>query len=123
MNKDFANFMESRDNDINENIVEINPKEISIYNIRTNDSGLYFNMKIINNDEQKVANNLFIPSRFYYKINTISPKIEPTHNLKNKLIAYFLIYPAAIFSLAIIFATLFKYLPSIEKFLNFSSLY
>ena len=49
MNRDLVNFMNTennlkRGNSFNSN--EINLKNVAIYNIRKNDNGLYFNIKI-----------------------------------------------------------------------------
>ncbi len=119
MDKKFANFMNNRNKEDKSDIQNIAPKNAEIFNIRRNDLGLYFNLKIDDGYYKKEVDDLFIPARFYNRVNTF----ENTNSIKidkNSLVAYTLIYPGAILSLGIIFATLFKYLPVLEKFLNFS---
>lgn len=119
MDKKFASFMNNRNSEDKSDIQNIAPKNAEIYNIRRNDLGIYFNIKIDDGYYKKEVNDLFIPSRFYNKVGAFE-KTDDIKINKNKLIAYFLIYPGAILSLGIIFAAVFKYLPLLENFLNFS---
>ena len=101
---------------------EINLKDVSIFNIRRNENGLYFNIKIYG-EEEKEVNNLNIPERFYKN----NPRATKENNKivinKSKIFNIIFIYPAAILSLAVIFATIFKYLPILQRFFDFSIIY
>lgn len=120
MNRELVNFMatESAPRKESENFREINLKNTSIYNIRKNDNGLYFNIKITGDYEKNIS-DLFIPSKFYQQ-NFIQQRRRGLIIIsKAKIVEYFLIYPGAILSLGVIIATIFKYLPELEKLFNF----
>ena len=58
MNRDLVNFMNTENNlkrgsSFNSN--EINLKNVAIYNIRKNDNGLYFNIKISGDYEKNIC--------------------------------------------------------------------
>lgn len=122
-NRELTNFMAEanlKKETISSREVEL--KDVSIFNIRRNENGLYFNIKIYGQDGKEI-NNLFIPSRFYKNnLKTTQPNDKIVIN-KNKIFVYLFIYPAAILSLAIIFATIFKYLPILQRFFDFSIIY
>ena len=120
MERKFKDFMKNRGVEDKQDIQSIDPKYATIFNIRLSDTGLYFNLKFDDGYYKKELNNLFIPERFYNRVNTLEKNSSNITVNKNNLIAYFLIYPGAILSLGIIFAALFKYLPALEKFLNFT---
>lgn len=101
---------------------EINLKDVSIFNIRRNENGLYFNIKIYG-EEEKEVNNLFIPARFYKNNPRATQANDKIVINKSKIFNIIFIYPAAILSLAVIFATIFKYLPVLQRFFNFSVIY
>ncbi|HSQ97373.1 MAG TPA: hypothetical protein VLL98_01495 [Rickettsiales bacterium] len=121
MNKDLVKFMDTENNTKRTNdskLDEINLRDTSLYNIRKNDEGLYFNLKISGIIDKNIT-NLFIPSRFYEQINS-----NQRSNLiiisKAKLVEYFLVYPGAVASLVLIISTFFRYLPTIRNFFNIS---
>ena len=101
---------------------EINLKDVSIFNIRRNENGLYFNIKIYG-EEEKEVNNLFIPARFYKNNQRATQANDKIVINKSKIFNIIFIYPAAILSLAVIFATIFKYLPILQRFFDFSIIY
>ena len=120
MNRDLVKFMDAensvkRAHEFRPN--EVNLKDVAIYNIRKNDNGLYFNLKISGDNEKNIA-DLFIPSKFYQQT---APYIQRRGLIvlsKAKLVEYFLIYPAAVGSLALIISTFFRYLPTIRSLFN-----
>lgn len=118
--RDLVNFMDTANTQKNVNFGEINPKDTTVYNIRKTDNGLYFNIKIPGDfNTTKDIKDLFIPVRFYQKVVEPSTRQNIIIN-KAKLVEYFLLYPGAIISLGIIFAAIFKYLPVLERFFNFT---
>lgn len=120
--KQLTNFMSSmneQNKSIDSKVIDL--KDVTIFNIRKNATGLYFDIKI-NGDQEKEIDNLCIPSKFY--------KTNKENNNNNKMIVnkytifeYFILYPSAVVSLAIIFAAIFKYVPIIQRFFDFSMLY
>ncbi len=120
MNRDLVKFMDTensmkRAGDLRTN--EVNLKDVAIYNIRKNDNGLYFNLKIIGTDEKNIT-DLFIPSKFYQQAAPYIQKRGLIVISKAKLVEYFLIYPAAVGSLVLIISTFFRYLPTIKSLFN-----
>lgn len=120
MNRDLVKFMDAENNTKRESEFrsnEINLKDVAIYNIRKNDNGLYFNLKISGNEEKNIA-DLFIPSKFYQQM---APYIQRRGLIvisKAKLVEYILIYPAAVGSLILIISTFFRFLPTIRSVFN-----
>lgn len=120
MNRDLVKFMDTENNTKRTNEFksnDINLKDIAIYNIRKNDNGLYFNLKISGDNEKNIT-DLFIPSKFYQQT---APYIQRRGLIvisKAKLVEYFLIYPAAVGSLVLIISTFFRYLPTIRSLFN-----
>ena len=116
MNRDLVNFMNTennlkRGNSLNSN--EINLKNVAIYNIRKNENGLYFNIKI-SGDYEKNISDLFITVKYYQNENSYIKRHGLIVINKSKLTEYCLIYPAAIASLVLIITTFFRYLPTIK---------
>ena len=98
MNRDLVNFMNTennlkRGNSFNSN--EINLKNVAIYNIRKNENGLYFNIKI-SGDYEKNISDLFIPVKYYQNENSYIKRHGLIVINKSKLVEYCLIYPAAV---------------------------
>ena len=96
MNRELVNFMNTENNlkrtNNFKNNSEINSKNTSIYNIRRNENGLYFNLKIVGENEKNIS-DLFIPAKFYQQ-NIVSSKQKDLIIIsKSKLVEYFLIYP------------------------------
>ena len=123
MNRELVNFMNTENNlkrtNNFKNNSEINSKNTSIYNIRRNENGLYFNLKIVGENEKNIS-DLFIPAKFYQQ-NIVSSKQKDLIIIsKSKLVEYFLIYPSAIASLILIISTFFKYLPTLKNLFNMS---
>lgn len=105
MKRDLVNFMSSKV--INKNTDQsrlVNTKDATIYNIRKNENGLYFDLKTTG-DYEVSFHDLFIPSKFYQTQN-----INLNKNLiiinKKSILEYFLLYPAAIISVVFIIKTL-----------------
>lgn len=120
MNRDLVKFMDTENNTkrVNEfKSGEINLKDVAIYNIRKNDNGLYFNLKINGDNEKNIA-DLFIPSKFYQQTTPYIQRRGLIVISKAKLVEYFLIYPAAVGSLILIISTFFRYLPTIRSLFN-----
>lgn len=120
-NKDLVKFMDTENSEkvaSELKLNNVNLRDTSIYNIRNNNEGLFFNLKI-NGTINKNINNLFIPSRFY---DQIAPNQRKNLIIisKSKLVEYFLVYPGAILSLVVIISTFFRYLPTIRSFFNIS---
>ena len=116
MNRDLVNFMNTennlkRGNSFNSN--EINLKNVAIYNIRKNDNGLYFNIKI-SGDYEKNISDLFIPVKYYQNESSYIKRHGLIVINKSKLVEYCVIYPAAVASLVLIITTFFRYLPTIK---------
>lgn len=116
MNRDLVNFMNTennlkRGNSFNSN--EINLKNVAIYNIRKNDNGLYFNIKI-SGDYEKNISDLFIPVKYYQNESSYIKRHGLIIINKSKLVEYCLIYPSAVASLVLIITTFFRYLPTIK---------
>jgi len=120
MNRELVNFMatESTPKRESENFREINLKDTYIYNIRRTDNGLYFNIKITGDYEKNIS-DLFIPAKFYQQNYVEAPRKGNIVISKSKLVEYFLIYPGAILSLALIITTIFRYLPVLERLFTF----
>lgn len=124
MNRDLVKFMKT-ENDLNRERSfkpnEINLKNTAIYNIRKNDNGLYFDLKI-NGVDAKNITDLFIPAKFYQQTISETQSRGMLVINKAKLAEYFLIYPAAIGSLVLIISTFFRYLPTIRNLFNLTGL-
>lgn len=118
MNRELVNFMNNKDIQKDEELQKLNIKNVNISNIRTNEKGLYFNLKIDDSNFNKEIKDLFISSKFFLKnnISTNNQKII----IKSKFIVYFIIYPFAILSVAFIFATIFKFIPNLQSLFNFN---
>jgi len=96
---------------------EINAKDVNIYNIRKNDNGLYFDIKIPGDNGKNIA-DLFIPSKFYQQIESYYTRRGLIVISKAKLVEYFLVYPGALASLVLIISTFFRYLPILKNLFN-----
>ena len=120
MNRNLVNFQA----EANEKKDRIGNDNISISNIRVNEKGIFFNIKIENIEEEH--KDLCIPSSFYIsqKNNFSASNIEKNKDSISMIfLKYIILLPLTILSLGIIFSAIFKYLPMIQNLLNFDYLY
>jgi hypothetical protein len=109
MNEEASNkYLLNKDN--------ISSEKTNIFNIRNNQKGLYFDLRIHGQDKDKIIKNLLIPKQVL---------IDETYSFNKEkkekqilIFKYVLIYLAAVMSLIVIIDGIMKILPILKNLLG-----
>lgn len=95
----------------------MSPDKTTVFNIRKNQKGLYFDLRIYGKDKDKTIKNLLIPKQFY--TNGIEETVEEDKRKKVLMFQYVLIYCAAVLSIIIIINGIMRVIPLIKRYFGF----